>query len=144
MGRPDLPDLELEIVGIFPWDFGAGVIKNYRRGRVLLVGDAAHRTTPRGATGHEHRDRRRAQPGLEARLGDQGLGDRDALLDSYEDEREPVGRANATASLQTMIDRPSGDWHAHDFGVEYASAAIVGGTPLAGQRAPHAGSKIVS
>ena len=63
---------------------------------------------------------------------------KDALLDSYEDEREPVGRANATASLQTMIGRPSGDGLAHDFGVEYASAAIVGGTPLAGQRAPHA------
>ena len=58
------------------------------------------------------------------------------LLDSYEAEREPVGRANAAASLQTMVDRPSGDWQAHDFGVEYASAAIVGGTPLAGHRAP--------
>lgn len=66
----------------------------------------------------------------------------DALLDSYQAEREPVGRANATASLQTMIDRPPGDGLAHDFGVEYASAAIVGGTPLAGQRAPHAWTEL--
>ena len=66
----------------------------------------------------------------------------DALLDSYQAEREPVGRANAAASLQTMIDRPSGDWQAHDFGVEYASAAIVGGTPLAGHRAPHAWTEL--
>jgi putative polyketide hydroxylase len=63
---------------------------------------------------------------------------KDALLDSYEAEREPVGRANATASLQTMIDRPPQDGLAQDFGVEYTSAAIVGGTSLAGHRAPHA------
>ena len=63
---------------------------------------------------------------------------KDALLDSYEAEREPVGRANATASLQTMIDRPPQDGLAQDFGVEYTSAAIVGGAPLAGHRAPHA------
>lgn len=46
-----LPDLNPEIIGVFPWDFGAGVADSYRRGRVFLVGDAAHRTTPRGATG---------------------------------------------------------------------------------------------
>ena len=66
----------------------------------------------------------------------------ETLLDSYEAEREPVGRANAAASLVTMINRPAGgpdgDGLAHDFGVSYASGAIVGGTPLAGQRAPHA------
>ena len=67
---------------------------------------------------------------------------KDVLLDSYEAEREPVGRSNATVSLQTMIGRPPGDGLAHDFGVEYASAAIVGGTPLAGRRAPHAWTEL--
>ena len=37
-----------------------------------------------------------------------------------------------------MISRPASDGLAHDFGVSYASGAIVGGTALAGQRAPHA------
>ena len=62
----------------------------------------------------------------------------ETLLDSYEAEREPVGRANAAASLQTMVSRPASDGLAHDFGVSYASGAVVGGTPLAGRRAPHA------
>ncbi len=37
-----------------------------------------------------------------------------------------------------MISRPASDGLAHDFGVSYASGAVVGGTPLAGRRAPHA------
>ena len=117
-----------------PWDFGAGVASGYRRGRVFLVGDAAHRTTPRGATGIADGHN------LGWKLARVSKGQaKDALLDSYEAEREPVGRANATASLQTMIDRPPQDGLAQDFGVEYTSAAIVGGTPLAGHRAPTLG-----
>ena len=77
-GAAGLPDLQPEIVGVFPWDFGAGIAHGYpprpdlpRRGR---------RPPDHSAGGHryEHRDRRRAQPGLETRLGDQGLGGRDA------------------------------------------------------------------
>jgi putative polyketide hydroxylase len=131
-----LPDLNPEIIGVFPWDFGAGIAHGYRRGRVFLVGDAAHRTTPRGATGMNTGIADGHNLGWKINWVIKGWAT-DALLDSYGAEREPVGRANAAASLQTMIDRPSGDWQAHDFGVEYASAAIVGGTPWAGHRAPH-------
>lgn len=46
-----LPALQPEILGMFPWDFGAAVAARQQLGRVFLVGDAAHRTTPRGATG---------------------------------------------------------------------------------------------
>ena len=46
-----LPDLEVELIGVFPWSFGAAVAETVRVGEVFLVGDAAHRTTPRGATG---------------------------------------------------------------------------------------------
>ena len=46
-----LRDLQLEITGLFPWSFGASIARRQQSGRVLLVGDAAHRTTPRGATG---------------------------------------------------------------------------------------------
>lgn len=132
-----LAALNPEIIGVFPWDFGAGVANGYRRGRVFLVGDAAHRTTPRGATGMNTGIADGHNLGWKLAWVIKGRA-RDALLDSYEAEREPVGRANATASLQTMIDRPPQDFLAQDFGVEYASAAIVGGTPLAGHRAPHA------
>ncbi len=38
----------------------------YRRGRVLLAGDAAHAHSPAGRAGHEHRPAGRRQPRLEA------------------------------------------------------------------------------
>jgi putative polyketide hydroxylase len=132
-----LPNLNPKIIGVFPWDFGAGVASGYRRGRVFLVGDAAHRTTPRGATGMNTGIADGHNLGWKLAWVIKGQA-KDALLDSYEAEREPVGRANATASLRTMIDRPPQDGLAQDFGVEYTSTAIVGGTPLAGHRAPHA------
>jgi aromatic ring hydroxylase-like protein/FAD binding domain-containing protein len=61
----------------------------------------------------------------------------ESLLDSYEEERAPVGRANAEASLHTAIGAAL-DPLAHDFGVSYTSSAIIGDTGLAGRRAPHA------
>ncbi len=132
-----LADLDPEIIGVFPWDFGAGVAGAYRRSRVLLVGDAAHRTTPRGATGMNTGIADAHNLGWKLAWVVKGWA-APSLLDSYEDEREPVGRANAAASLVTMMNRPASDGLAHDFGVSYSSGAIVGGTRLAGQRAPHA------
>ena len=132
-----LPDLDPEIVGAFPWDFGAGIAHGYRRDRVFLVGDAAHRTTPRGATGMNTGIADGHNLGWKLAWVIRGWA-AETLLNSYEAEREPVGRANAAASLQTRIGRPATDGLAHDFGVCYSSAAIVGGTPLAGRRAPHA------
>src|SRR5918998_86074 len=61
----------------------------------------------------------------------------ESLLDSYEAERAPVGRAKAEASMHTAIGAAV-DPLAHDFGVCYASSAIIGGSRLAGRRAPHA------
>src|SRR5215207_5990884 len=45
-----LPDLDIEVIGSFPWSFAAAVADGVQAGRTFLVGDAAHRTTPRGAT----------------------------------------------------------------------------------------------
>lgn len=132
-----IPDLRPEIIGLFPWDFGAGIAHGYRRGRIFLVGDAAHRTTPRGATGMNTGIADAHNLGWKLAWVINGWA-AETLLDSYEAEREPVGRANAAASLQTMVSRPASDGLAHDFGVSYASGAVVGGTPLAGRRAPHA------
>ena len=70
-----LPDLNPKIIGVFPWDFGAGIAHGYRRGRVFLVGDAAHRTTPRGATGMNTGIADGHNLGWKLTLGDQGLGD---------------------------------------------------------------------
>ncbi len=132
-----LPGLEPEIIGMFPWDFGASVALSQRVGRVFLVGDAAHRTTPRGATGMNTGIADGHNLGWKLAWVVRGWAG-EALLDTYEPERAPVGRANAQSSLQTSIGAPASSAMAHDFGVVYASRAVIGSGRLAGRRAPHA------
>jgi putative polyketide hydroxylase len=103
-----VPDLEVHIGRIGTFTFTAQVATAYRRGDVFLVGDAAHRTTPRGGTGMNTA----IQDGL-------GLGWRlawvlrgwagPALLDTYEPERRPVGLRNTQRSAQLGRDG-SRDW----------------------------------
>jgi hypothetical protein len=67
---------------------------------VFLVGDAAHRTTPRGATGMNTGIADGHNLGWKLAWVTRGWA-AESLLDSYEPERAPVGRANAEASLRT-------------------------------------------
>ena len=132
-----VPGLDVDLIGLFPWDFGAAVAERQRCGRVFLVGDAAHRTTPRGATGMNTGIADGHNLGWKLAWVVRGWAGAN-LLDSYEAERAGVGRANAEASLQTSLGGPSESALAHDFGVVYHSGAICGDNPLAGHRAPHA------
>jgi 2-polyprenyl-6-methoxyphenol hydroxylase-like FAD-dependent oxidoreductase len=139
-GAAGLPDLAVELIGVFPWDFGADVASRQRLGRAFLVGDAAHRTTPRGATGLNTGIADGHNLGWKLAWVVRGWA-AEALLDSYEPERAPIGRANAAASMHTEIGVPV-DPLAHDFGVHYESSAIIGSSGLAGRRAPHAWVKL--
>ena len=132
-----LRDLQLEITGIFPWSFGASVAQSQRSGRVFLIGDAAHRTTPRGATGMNTGIADGHNLGWKLAWVIRGWA-APSLLDSYELERAPVGRANALASLDSGMTKGGEHSIGQDFGVEYASDAVIAGHPLAGTRAPHA------
>jgi putative polyketide hydroxylase len=131
-----LPDLDVDILGVFPWDFGAAVARRQRVGRAFLVGDAAHRTTPRGATGMNTGIADGHNLAWKLAWVVRGWA-AESLLDSYEPERAPVGRANAEASMQTLMGAAI-DPLAQDFGVHYTSSAILGSSGLAGRRAPHA------
>jgi putative polyketide hydroxylase len=130
-------DLRPEILGLFPWDFGASVAAEQRRGPVFLVGDAAHRTTPRGATGMNTGIADGHNLGWKLAWVARGLAG-PTLLDSYEQERGPVGRANAEASLVSRMGQPTATSLDQDFGVVYASDGILDTGPLSGRRAPHA------
>ena len=132
-----LPDLDLEIIGMFPWDFGASVAERQRVGRVFLAGDAAHRTTPRGATGMNTGIADGHNLGWKLAWVVRGWAG-ESLLDSYEPERAPVGRSNALSSLQTATAARSTTPMAQDFDVVYASGAVLGSGGLTGRRAPHA------
>jgi putative polyketide hydroxylase len=91
------PRLEPRIERIAPVSFGVDVAERFRDRGVFLIGDAAHRVTPRGATGLNTAIRDGFDIGWKlAWVVHNWAGD--ALLDSYEAERRPVAEHNAARS----------------------------------------------
>lgn len=147
-GRPNLP---VEILATSAFAFSAQVATRLRDGRAMLVGDAAHRMTPRGGRGMNTAIADGYDLGWKLAWVIRGLAD-PSLLDTYEAERGPVGRRNVALSIS-----PGGggteDGLLEDLGVVVRSASIIDdGTPeptgsgtagfvpdaRPGARAPHA------
>ena len=89
--------LEPRIESVAAVPFGLDLAERFRDGSVFLVGDAAHRVTPRGATGLNTAIRDGFDIGWKLAWVLRGWAD-DALLDSYEAERRPVAEHNAARS----------------------------------------------
>ena len=139
-----LPDLEVEIMGMVPWTMQADWAESWRSGDVFLAGDAAHRMTPAGGHGLNtgvqdvHNLCWKMAAVLQGWAGSQ-------LLDTYQAERLPVARFNATHSVALI----GGDPHANDrsdadidLGFVYESPAVIPDenpvtTARPGTRAPH-------
>ena len=86
------------IRNISPWAMSAQIAERYRKGRVFLAGDAAHRFPPTGGLGLNTGavDAQNLAWKLAAVLkGEAGA----VLLDTYETERRPVAVANSEQSL---------------------------------------------
>ena len=131
LGAPGLP---VEIDNVQRWDATAGHAARYRDGRVFLAGDAAHVMPPTGGFGGNTgvADAHNLAWKLAMTLaGVAGPG----LLDSYEEERVPIGRLTteqayiryvlrvdpslADADLPAQLDDPS-----IELGARYRSAAV--------------------
>jgi 2-polyprenyl-6-methoxyphenol hydroxylase-like FAD-dependent oxidoreductase len=121
------PDLDVEILATSAFAFSAQVADRWRDGRAFLVGDAAHRMTPRGGRGMNTAIADGRDLGWKLAVVLAGAADA-ALLDSYEVERGPIGRRNVALSMA-----PGGggteDGLLEDLGPVVASAVIASELP---------------
>jgi putative polyketide hydroxylase len=101
-------DLEPRVARFGAFTFGAQVAERFRAGNVFLVGDAAHRVTPRGGTGMNTAIHDGYDLGWKLAWVLRGWVGPE-LLDSYENERRPVAEHNAERSAE--LDYPlASDW----------------------------------
>jgi len=83
-----VPELEPRIERIGRFSFAAKLADHFRQGRTFLVGDAAHRVTPRGGTGMNTAMQDGFDLGWKLAWVMRGWA-APGLLDSYEAERRP-------------------------------------------------------
>ncbi|GAA0941754.1 FAD-dependent oxidoreductase [Nonomuraea longicatena] len=137
------PDLSADIQLVNRWRLAHEVADAYRSGRVFLVGDACHVHPPAGGYGANSgmQDAHNLAWKLAAVL--RGWAG-DGLLDTYEQERHPVGRATADQAWIRQTTRSEGDGGHPDLrnstvistGYRYPEGAFEGekgGEPLEGE-----------
>jgi putative polyketide hydroxylase len=92
-----VPGLQPRIERVSVFSFAAQIADRYRDRRGFLVGDAAHRMTPRGGTGMNTAIHDAYDLAWKLAWALRGWAD-PGLLASYEDERRPVGLHNVARS----------------------------------------------
>jgi 2,4-dichlorophenol 6-monooxygenase len=85
------PDAEVHLKQASKWTVNDVVAREYRRGRVFLVGDAAHRHPPTGGLGSNTSIQDSFNLAWKLAFVLSGRAGED-LLDSYDEERQPIGR----------------------------------------------------
>ena len=97
-----VPDLDVSVLGVSPWQASAIVADRYRVGDVFLAGDAAHEMPPTGGFGLNTgvQDVHNLAWKIAAVL--RGKAD-DRLLDSYHAERQPFGQIVTQNSLANAL-----------------------------------------
>ncbi len=95
-------DVDLEIITIDTWVPFCQVVDNYRKGRVLLVGDAAHRFPPSGGLGLNTGIMEAHNLAWKLVLVQRGAAD-DELLESFDTECRPAATTNANDSFDNAL-----------------------------------------
>jgi putative polyketide hydroxylase len=101
-------DLDVTVERLSRFTFAAQIAERYRRNRTFLIGDAAHRMTPRGGTGMNTGIQDAFDVGWKLAWVLNGWAPTE-LLDSYEKERRPialhnVGRAGSSGGARRTTD----------------------------------------
>jgi 2-polyprenyl-6-methoxyphenol hydroxylase-like FAD-dependent oxidoreductase len=97
-----VPDLPVKVLGVAPWTASAHVAEQYRHGRVFLAGDAAHEMPPTGGFGMNTgvQDVQNLAWKIAAVLDGRAAP---VLLDTYDEERQPLGRTITEQSLINAV-----------------------------------------
>ncbi|MGK2949757.1 MAG: FAD-dependent monooxygenase [Acidimicrobiales bacterium] len=93
--------VEVRIKHISPWEFNHVVASGYRRGRLFIAGDAAHRHPPANGLGSNTSVQDAYNLAWKLALVVQGRAG-ESLLDSYDAERQPVGRQVVDRANQSV------------------------------------------
>jgi len=91
-------DVDLVVRDVSPWTMTAQVAERFRAGRVLLVGDSAHRFPPAGGLGLNTGVQDAHNLAWKLAWIEGGRADA-ALLETYERERRPIAQRNAEQSF---------------------------------------------
>jgi 2,4-dichlorophenol 6-monooxygenase len=94
-------ELAVDIHSVQSWAMTAQIATRYRKGRTLLIGDAAHRFPPTGGLGLNtgvHDAHNLAWKLAWEMSGRAPIG----LLDTYDAERRPIGTANSEHSVKNF------------------------------------------
>ena len=99
-----MPEIEIDIKSILPWEPSVRIAERLKVGRIFLAGDAAHQMPPWGGQGANSgiTDVHNLSWKLAAVLKGH---ESKALLDTYDVERIPVGRAAAEASASAADEK---------------------------------------
>lgn len=103
------PEVDVRIKGVSEWQMNHLVASTYQRGRVFLAGDAAHRHPPANGLGSNTSVQDGYNIAWKLSHVVRGLAG-EALLETYDAERQPVGRQvvdRALASVKAFGQIPS-------------------------------------